>query len=432
MPKQFLALTGGASLLANTLSRLKTLNPSAPALCIAANDVAQRTREELVRSGIPFRLALEPEARNTAPAIAAAAFIAQAEDPDAVLIVLPADHLIDDYNGFAESATTALTAATIGQIIVLGVRPTEPSPDFGYIMPDATERLAPVRVARFVEKPNAERAAQLIESGALWNAGMVVARADTIIAALNLHEPRVSAAVRQAVVNAKPIPGGLLLDYEAFAQSPSIAFDHAVLERHGFVRVVPLEAGWRDLGNWAEVAALVDPDTNDNRLKGDIRLVDSRRNFLFSPNRLTVGLGLEDIVVINTPDALLVAHKDCLGLLGDTVKALISEARPEVLSHSLSQASGFAETDGSNAAVTTRTMTLGPYERHKVQNSGRHCIHWIVVAGEAIVQSGGTAKTLTRNHSHFVPSGAESTLENRGPGSTEIVELQIEELAAHG
>lgn len=431
LPKQFLALTGESSLLETTLLRLGALRTTAPALCIAAKDMETRTRQTLDRSTIRTNLVLEPEARNTAPAIAAAAFVAHAEDSDAVLIVLPADHIIDNHQGFAAAAAIAVAAATVGEIIILGVRPTEPSSALGYIVPDAPLNGGVQRVARFIEKPDAARAAALIAAGALWNAGMVVARADTIIAALNLHEPRVSAAVRLAVDKAKRRDDCVLLDRDAFAGSPSISFDHAVLERHGHVRVVSLDAGWRDMGTWSEVAALIAPDSDANRIRGDVRLVGSRGNFLFSPRRLTVGLGIEDLVVIDTPDALLIAHQNQLGLLGETVKAMISEARPEALSYTETAAGGFAETNGDDRAVSTRIITLVPGECLQAESSYGRNLHWIVVAGEATVQAGTETSILRRNQSHFVAPGAGDRLENRGPGKLEIAEVRLLDFGAH-
>ncbi len=430
LPKQFLALTGESSLLETTLHRLAALRTTAPALCIAAKDMATRTRHELDRSGTRIRLVLEPEARNTAPAIAAAAFVAHAEDSDAVLIVLPADHVIDDHQSFAEAAAVAVSAATVGEIVILGVRPHEPSSALGYIVPDASVGGGIQRVGRFVEKPDAARAAQLISSGALWNAGMVVARADTIIAALNLHEPRVSKAVRLAVDNAKRGDDCLLLDREAFAQSPSISFDHAVLERHGHVRVVSLDAGWRDMGTWPEVAALIAPDSDDNRIRGDVRLAGSRRNIVFSPRRLMVGLGIEDLVVIDTPDALLIAHQNRLGLLGETVKAMISEARPEVLGHAQTATGGFGEAGSDDPAVMCQ-FTLAPGEYRQAETSLGRKLHWIVVTGEATVLAGKDTKILRRDQSHFVAPGAGDRLENRAAGKLEIAEVRLGDLGSH-
>lgn len=431
LPKQFLALTGECSLLEATLHRLAVLRTTAPAICIAGQNLETRTRQELVRSATRIRLVLEPEARNTAPAVAAAAFVAHAEDRDAVLIVLPADHIIEDHQIFGAAVAMAAAAATVGEIIILGVRPNVPSSALGYIVPDARVDGGVRRVGRFVEKPDAQRAAQLMASGALWNAGMVVARADTIIAAFNLHEPRVSKAVRLAVDRATWSGDSLLLDRDAFARSPSISFDHAVLERHGHVRVVSLDAGWRDVGTWSEVAALIAPDSDANRIRGDVRLTGSKGNFLFSPRRLTVGLGIEDLVVIDTPDALLIAHQSRLGLLGEAVKTMIAEARPEVLGHASIAAGGFGETGNDDPSVIGRIFTLRPGECRQAETNPGRKLHWIVVAGEATVQAGKLTKILGPDEGHFVAPGAGDRLENRGAGKLEVAEVRLADLGAN-
>jgi mannose-1-phosphate guanylyltransferase len=254
-------------------------------------------------------------------------------DPKAIIVALPADHVIEDGKAFAASVARAVAAAEKEWLVILGVKPRHASSALGYIVPGAAlDDLPQVRrVSRFVEKPEPEIAASLVSTDAFWNAGIVVARAEAVIAALRKHEPAVLKAVEHSLANGQNGADEIQLNRTEFSAAPSISFDKAVLERHEAVAVTALDAMWRDVGTWAEVAELYPADGDGNRLSGRVQLSASHNSFVLSPHRLTVGIGLQDLIVIDTPDALLIANRNELGLLREAVEAMTAASFPEVL-----------------------------------------------------------------------------------------------------
>ncbi len=304
-PKPFLKLLGDVSLLEAAARRLG----GQPIV------VANSKHHYLLPQA---QIILEPMARNTAPAIAAAALLAK---PGAILVVMPSDHLIDDDEGFARSVMRAASLAEAGWICVLGVAPDRPSPAFGYIVP-GDEIDGGATVARFVEKPGADTAAQLIAEGALWNAGIVVAKASVVTQALRAHAPAILAAVEAAIAAAQSHDGALVLDAACFAKAPAISFDHAVLELHTRLAVIRLDANWRDVGTWTEMAELHAPDDHGNRVQGEAVMLGCEASFIHSGKRKVIALGLKNIIVVDTPEGLLVAQAEAIGLLGEAVALL--------------------------------------------------------------------------------------------------------------
>jgi mannose-1-phosphate guanylyltransferase/mannose-6-phosphate isomerase len=330
-PKQLISLGGDHSLLEGTLLRGQTIAGAADPICVTAAAYAAQVRQSLDRVGLPGRLLVEPEPRNTAPALCAAARVAMRSDPSAVIVALPADHVIDDGEAFAAAIARAVTAAEGGWLTILGVRPRHASSALGYIVPGAGLDGLPhiTRVSRFVEKPAPELAKSLITDGALWNAGIVVARADAMIEAMRKHEPAVLAAVERSLEAGGSEADDVKLNAKDFAQAPHISFDKAVLERHEAVAVTALGATWRDVGTWAEVAELYPADGDGNRKTGRVHLSSSQGTFVFSSSRLIVGIGLKDLVVVDTPDALLIVNRNDLGLVREAVEAMAGDLDPE-------------------------------------------------------------------------------------------------------
>ncbi len=262
------------TLLEGTLLRAKTIAGAGDPICVTAAAYGAEVRQSLDRLGLRGRLLLEPEPRNTAPALCAAALVAMRTDPKAVIVALPADHVIEDGGAFAASIAHAVAAAEGGWLTILGVRPRHASSALGYIVPAAViDGLPQVhRVSRFVEKPEAEMAESLIAAGALWNAGIVVARADTVVDAMRKHEPAVLEAVERSLQASGGEGDDVQLNADDFAAAPRISFDKAVLERHEAVAVTALDAVWRDVGTWAEVAELYSADGDGNRKRGRVQL----------------------------------------------------------------------------------------------------------------------------------------------------------------
>jgi mannose-1-phosphate guanylyltransferase/mannose-6-phosphate isomerase len=323
-PKQLISLVGDHTLLEGTFKRAAMIAGAGDPICVTAAAYGPEVRQSLEQLGLQGRVVLEPEPRNTAPALTAAALVARGIDPDAIIVALPADHIIENNAAFAQCIGRACDAAKQGWLTVLGIKPRYASSALGYIEPGAgLEGLPQVyRVKLFVEKPEQCIAEGLIGGGALWNAGIVVARADSVIEAMRKHEPKVLEAVERSLATGRSEMHTFHLGHAAFAGSPSISFDKAVLERQDTVAVTSLDAMWRDVGTWTEVAELYAADADGNRQRGRVHLSSSRGSFVFSPERLTVGIGLTDMVVVDTPDALLIANRNDLGLVRDVVEAM--------------------------------------------------------------------------------------------------------------
>ncbi|MFO0991214.1 MAG: sugar phosphate nucleotidyltransferase [Hyphomicrobiales bacterium] len=320
-PKQFLTLKGDKSLLEQTLSRAAAIGGEATAILIASSQHRDLVAETLKRAGTEAELIFEPTARNTAPAIAAAALVAARRNPHDILMVMPSDHIIEGVEAFATSVETAATLARDGWISILGVVPSEPSSVLGYIVPGEGIGEAGWRVQRYVEKPSHQTAEELISAGAFWNAGMVVARAQDLIDALSQHEPAVLAAV-EASLERGPNAREYRLNASVFETAPKISFDYAVLERHERVVVTPLRAAWRDVGTWNEVATLYARDEDGNRVVGDVHLLASKGNFVHSATRRILGIGIEDLVIVDSPDSLLIVRRGDLSSLSRAVQDL--------------------------------------------------------------------------------------------------------------
>jgi len=331
-PKQLISLDGGHTLLEGTLLRANAIAGAGDPICVTAVAYAAAVRQSLDRLGLRGALLVEPEPRNTAPALCAAALVAMRSDPNAVIVALPTDHVIDDGEAFAAAIAQAVAAAEKNWLVILGVKPRHASSALGYIVPGVELDGLPLitRVSRFVEKPDPEIAASLVSTGALWNAGIVVARAEGVIAAMRMHEPDVLEAVERSLANGRVETNEIQLNQADFAAAPRISFEKAVLERHEAVAVTTLVAMWRDVGTWAEVAELYPADTDGNRQTGRVKLSFSQNSFVFSQHRLTVGIGLKDLIVVDTPDGLLVANRNELGLVLEALEAMSALSLPEV------------------------------------------------------------------------------------------------------
>ena len=395
-PKQLISLGGTHTLLEGTLLRAKTISGAGDPICVTAAAYGAEVRRSLERLGLRGRLLLEPEPRNTARALCAAALVAMRADPKAIIVALPADHVIDDGEALAESIALAVEAAEKNWLTVLGVRPRHASSALGYIVPGAAIDGLPMvhSVGRFVEKPEPEIAESLIAAGALWNAGIVVARADTVIAAMRKHEPAVLEAVERSLAADGSGADDIQLGAKDFAAAPRISFDKAVLERHEAVAVTALDTMWRDVGTWAEVAELYPADGDGNRKTGRVRLASSRDTFVFSPHRLVVGIGLKDLVVVDTLDALLIANRNDLGLVREAVEALAAAHYPEVATVNQNQSSvSCDETIGFNKSSPSLRISLGIGETTYCEPLQKASGLWIVLQGTVEVTTDGEVST---------------------------------------
>jgi mannose-1-phosphate guanylyltransferase/mannose-6-phosphate isomerase len=426
-PKQLLALTSQRTMIQDTALRLKGLDAAPPV--VVCNDAHRFLVAEQMRLiGLsPKAIVLEPFGRNTAPAIALAALGAMktsgSEDP--VLLVLPADHVIRDVAAFQMAAVAALTAAEQGRLVTFGVVPHAPETGYGYIK--RGESLGPVyRIAQFVEKPNADRAAQFVASGEhYWNSGMFVFRARRYLEELERFAPAIAGACRKAFDTAKSDLDFTRVDAAAFEACPSDSIDYAVMEKTADAVVVPLDAGWSDVGSWASLHAASDADASGNVSRGDVLVEDSSNCYLYSESRLVAAVGLQDHVVVETKDAVLVAPKDRVQDVKSLVGKLKDMGRYE---HSLHREVfrpwGSYDSLENGHRFQVKRLSVKPGAQLSLQMHHHRAEHWIVVSGTARITRGEEEFILEENQSTYIPIGVKHRIENPGRIPLHIIEVQ--------
>lgn len=431
-PKQLIALGDDHTLLQATARRLRCVEDAKPPIVVCNEAHRFVVAEQLHAVGVrPRAIVLEPMARDTAPAIAAAALEALArceEGDDPVLLVLPSDHVIRDDARFADAVRLASKEAAGGHLVAFGIVPTRAEVGYGYIIAgdstDAADEARPVE--RFREKPDAETAASWIESGhCYWNSGMFVFGARSFLRELDIHAPSIRSAAEKAHEHAVPDLGFLRLDAQAFGQSPAISVDYAVMEHTSTARVVPLDAGWQDVGSWASLAALSQSDEAGNVVQGDAVVQSTRNTFIHGSSRLVATVGVKDLVIVDTPDAVLVAHSDS----GQEVKAVVRQleraGRDEHRTHRrVYRPWGSYDSVHEGDGFKVKHITVQPGQRLSLQSHRRRAEHWIVVRGVARVTRDGETFLVQENQSTFIPKGARHRLENPGERPLELVEVQ--------
>jgi mannose-1-phosphate guanylyltransferase/mannose-6-phosphate isomerase len=423
LPKQFAPLIGDKSLLQLTLERLSSLNREVT--CIASEDHRFLVREAADKAGTTGRQILEPVARNTAAAIAAAALLAPG--PEALLLFAPSDHHIPDTELFAETVRSGIDAALAGHIVTFGIAPSFASTAYGYI--EAGPDLADGRsraVTRFMEKPSAEVAEALIlHGGYWWNAGIFHARASTLLAALRTHAPDILEACERAAAGVTVDGSFHRLDPEAFAACRSDSIDYAVMEKHAGVAVVKFNGNWSDVGSWNAVAKLHGADDTGNRLSGKARALGARDTFIHAPHRPVVALGTEHLIIVDTLDAVLVANADCAEQVGEVVKMLSREGHPEATEHRrVVRPWGDYDSLDTGERFQVKRITVKPGCKLSLQMHHHRSEHWIVVKGTAKATCDGQVSLVRENESIYLPLGAIHRLENPGKTILEVIEVQ--------
>jgi mannose-1-phosphate guanylyltransferase / mannose-6-phosphate isomerase len=387
--------------------------------------IAESVDNELP-AGSTSRLLMEPVGRNTAPAIAAAALDAAARHGhDAVLLVLAADHLIHDSAAFAKCVAQAVEKAQQGDLVVFGIRPTHPETGYGYIeLPSATVGIA--RVKRFVEKPDAATAAQYVASGSfLWNSGMFCFTANTLIEGLAKHAPDVLAAAQKALAASAADPRVLKLPTAEFSAAPNISIDYALMEKAQNVSVVPAHFDWSDVGAWPAVADAQDADTQGNVLSGDVVAVDTHNTLVQGDKRVIATVGLSDMVVVDTPDALLVAHKSKAQDVKKVVDQLKARKHESTELHStVHRPWGNYTTLEEGARYKIKRIVVKPGQSLSLQLHHHRSEHWVVVSGTAKVTVGDKTELLSANESTYIPIGETHRLENPGKMDLAMIEVQ--------
>ena len=430
-PKQLLALTGERTMLQQTALRLDGLAASPP---IVVCNEAHRflVAEQLRQLGIePRATVLEPFGRNTAPAIALAAHAAiragaaDSNAGDPILLVLPADHVIRDVPAFQKAVRLALTAAQKGRLVTFGIVPTAPETGYGYIQhgqPDGELR----KIARFFEKPSLERAQEFVNSGEYyWNSGMFMFSAKRYLEELERYAPQMAKVCRAVSEQAQSDLDFTRIDAKAFAACPSDSIDYAVMEKTSDAVVVPLAAGWSDVGSWAALHEACDSDARNNVTRGDVITEDSDGCYLYSESRLVAVVGLKDHVVVETKDAVLVAPKDRVQDVKKLVSRLKEQGRYE---HSLHREVfrpwGSYDSIENGARYQVKRLSVKPGATLSLQLHHHRAEHWVVVAGTARITRGEDVFLLEENQSTYIPIGVKHRIENPGKIPLHIIEVQ--------
>ncbi len=426
-PKQFLPLVGDDTMLQATWLRVAALSSHAP-IVVANEDHRFLVAEQLRVIGAPTpRIVLEPVGRNTAPAIAAAALIARAdpqhEDGDPLLLVLPSDHVVRDDVAFRAAVIAAMPAAEAGALVTFGIVPQAPETGFGYIHAETGEGVR--KVLRFVEKPDAATAQRYLdEGGYYWNSGMFLFRASRFLEELAKYRPDILAAARAACEHLDPDGEFLRLDRDAFAASPSESIDYAVMEKTDAAMVLPVDIGWNDVGSWSALWDVSEQDADGNAHHGDVIAIDSRNSYAYA-QRLVALVGVDDLIVVETDDAVLVAAKDKVQEVKQVVARLKAEQRSQAALHrEVHRPWGSYDSVDAGPGFQVKRIKVKPGAALSLQSHNRRAEPWIVVRGTARVTRNNDVFELFANQSTYIPIGAKHRLENPGVEILELIEVQ--------
>jgi len=429
-PKQYWPLVGQGdhTLLQQTQQRLEGLPELAPPLLICNEDHRFIVAEQLRQIGVePAGILLEPLGRNTAPAVAIAALQATASGADPLLLILAADHVINSPERFRATVVAGIPAAEAGRLVTFGIVPTAPETGYGYI--EAAQPLdpaAPVPIARFVEKPDLATAEAFLATGRFtWNSGMFLFRASAILAELERLAPEVVSACRAALDQDSPDLEFLRLEREAFANCPNVALDVAVMEKTDRGDVLPLDADWSDVGSWGALWETGEQDAAGNVLRGRVISENSRNCYLRSEHRLVVGLGVEDLVVVETDDVVLVAHRDRAQEVKAIVGRLEREGAPESKAHRrIYRPWGHYDGVVEGDRWQVKKIEVKPGASLSLQMHHHRAEHWVVVKGTALVEKNGVEEMVGENQSTYIPLGSRHRLRNPGKIPVELIEVQ--------
>ncbi|HET9699443.1 MAG TPA: mannose-1-phosphate guanylyltransferase/mannose-6-phosphate isomerase [Burkholderiales bacterium] len=426
LPKQFLRLNGERSLLEETVERLRPL--------IEPNQVMVVTNEghargEAYHTLLPFRTLLEPVGRNTAPAIAVAAALLLDEGADPVMVVLPADHVIRDVPAFQRALGSAVDAAAAGRLVTFGLRPDRPETGFGYIKAGAGSGPA-LPVERFIEKPNLPTAERfLAEGGYYWNSGMFVWRASVILAEIERHLPEVARVLAELRAAWKQGGDAAAAMKAHFPEMPSVSIDYGVLEKTDNVVLVPCDIGWSDVGSWDAIHDIADKDERGNAFQGNVLALDCANTLIRGGKRLIAAIGLEDLCIVETPDAILISRRGESQRVREVVDALAARKSTEHIEHVTSQRpwGSYTVLDDESEKFKIKRIEVRPGARLSLQRHQHRSEHWVVVSGTATVTRGEAVEIVAKNESTYIPIGVKHRLENRGKVPLQIIEVQVGE-----
>lgn len=425
-PKQFHALAGSHTMLQETVMRLQGLDCESP-LVICNEEHRFIAAEQLRQIGEDgATILLEPVGRNTAPAIALAALYASRSGGDPVLLVLAADHLIQQPDRFRESVVKAVPLAEEGRLVAFGIVPDRPEIGYGYIRRGTPLGDDGFVVEKFEEKPDHKTAeAYVRDGGYYWNSGMFLFRASAFLSELKRFQPEILDACGQAIGAIEQDMDFVRIDADKFRASPAISIDYAVMEKTGAAALVPLDAGWNDIGSWSALWDVQERDDAGNALTGDVLALDSKDILVRAESRLVATVGVEDLVIVETKDAVLVAHKNHVQNVKDIVERIRKLGRQEHINHrEVYRPWGRYDSIDFGERDQVKRITVKPGAKLSVQMHHHRAEHWVVVRGTAKVQKGNETIVLSENQSTYIPLGEIHALENPGKIPLELIEVQ--------
>ncbi|HCK92388.1 MAG TPA: mannose-1-phosphate guanylyltransferase/mannose-6-phosphate isomerase [Gammaproteobacteria bacterium] len=432
LPKQFLKLAGEETMLQATLSRLEGLDNASKPIIICNEEHRFLVAEQLRQASVQHDgILLEPFGRNTAPAIALAALHALKGGEDPVMLVLAADHLIKDSQAFHTAIAKAEALAEQGQFVTFGIVPTEPHTGYGYIQTAESTAEGLYKVAEFKEKPDLETAQSYVNSGKyLWNSGMFAFKASAYLNVLQKYAPDIRKSCEAAIADEAADLDFIRINADIFKDCPDDSIDYAVIEPLSVeadspVSVVALDAGWSDVGSWSSLWEVSEKDEKGNAVVGDVMLHNVTNSYVNAEGKLVSLIGLDNVVVIETKDAVLVAHKDEVQDVKSIVNKLKAEKRPEYVFHrEVFRPWGCYDSIDNGARYQVKRITVKPGEKLSVQMHHHRAEHWIVVSGTAKVTNGDETFLVTENESTYIPIGQVHALENPGRIPLEMIEVQ--------
>ncbi len=428
-PKQLLPLAGEKTMLQETVERVEKVADIGPVCCICNEEHRFMVAEQLQQvTDAVGDIILEPVGRNTAPAAAVAALRVQEKFPEAALLLLPADHVIQNSDAFAEAVAFGKKAAENGALVTFGIVPDAPETGYGYIRAsvdkDGADSVYPVE--EFVEKPDMEAAEKYVRSGEyFWNSGMFLFKASKYLEELEQYHPEMLSACKTALEKAAADLDFLRLDKETFIACPSDSIDYAVMEKTTSAAVVPLDAGWSDVGAWSALWDVKERDQDSNVSKGDVLLHDVKNSFIHASSRMVAAVGIDDHVIVETADAVLVASKNRVQDVKAIVERLKSEGREEANTHvRVNRPWGSYETVDRSDRFLVKRIIVKPGSALSLQKHYHRAEHWIVVKGTARITIGGKEVVLREDQSTYIPVGTKHRLENPGKIPLELIEVQ--------
>jgi mannose-1-phosphate guanylyltransferase/mannose-6-phosphate isomerase len=426
-PKQYLPLVGDNTMLQDTILRLSGLDNLADPIIVCNADHRFLVAEQCQQIGVKNpTILLEPVGRNTAPAIAAAALQSLKDSDSSMLLVLSADHVIQDVNAFHQVINIANQQAQEGKLATFGIVPTDANTGYGYIKSSKDNIDGAYKVEEFVEKPDLETAEFYLEQGNyLWNSGIFMFKAEILIDELTVHSPETVKLVSDAVNNATQDLDFIRLDRQAFESSQSDSIDYALMEKSDNVVVVPLNAGWSDIGSWSALYDISAKDSSGNVLKGDVTVKDTTNTYIYASYHMVTAVGVDNLVVIDTPDATFIASQDKAHEVKSIVESLQKKGRDEAHSNrKVYRPWGWYDSIEVGKHFQVKRLHVNPGAKLSLQMHHKRAEHWVVVSGTATAINGEDVLTLTEGGSTYIPIGTTHSLENKTNEQLEIIEVQ--------